>query len=347
MRFIEILSDMLIIKNLKLKIRNYLRSYFTPVDEVQNKILLLEGKRMSDENKKKIVIDRLCDVEFQIFSQWGEDGIISWLIDAMPGIPNSYIEFGVSNYKEANTRYLLASRNWKGIIFDGSMQNILDIRASDIYWRHTLNAECAFITKDNINRLISDAGMTGSVGILSIDIDGNDYWVWQSISVVRPVIVICEYNAIFGDIHEITIPYKFDFERSKAHYSCLFFGASLMALVRLGVELGYKFIGTNSAGGNAFFVLNEYAQFIDSRILGVWAFPSLSREGRNKSGELNYLNGIDRAESVKNMEVLNVLTSTVNSIEAFGNLYSAEWQRSEPRCIDDYSLRGTDLSSIW
>jgi hypothetical protein len=319
------------IHSFKLAILSRIKAFFYPIEGALEKIMLLEGRRLSAENKSKNKLARLTDVEFQIYSQWGEDGILSWLVDSIPSIPNSYVEFGVSDYKESNTRFLLSTRSWCGTIFDGSEKNILDIRNSDIYWRHNLNAQRAFITKDNINELISNAGLKGAIGILSIDIDGNDYWVWNSIKVIRPVIVVCEFNAVFGDIHRISTPYRHDFDRSKAHFSCLFFGASLMALIHLGKELGYTFVGTNSAGGNAFFILNEFALNIQDRISGFWAYPSLSREGRDESGELNYLTGPKRAEFIKNLKVENLTTGDLVTIESLGALESGEWQRCEAR----------------
>jgi len=79
---------------------------------------------------------------------------------------------------------------------DGSKDNMESVRRSNWFWRHDLTAKHAFITRDNINALLLEDGFTGEVGILSVDIDGNDYWVWESISVVQPWIVIVEYNAV-------------------------------------------------------------------------------------------------------------------------------------------------------
>src|ERR1019366_6949647 len=89
--------------------------------------------------------------------------------------------FGVEDYREANTRFLLINRNWKGLVMDGGLQNMKRVREEEIYWRHDLTAICAFIARNNINRLIAQNGFSGPVGVLSIDIDGNDYWIRESI----------------------------------------------------------------------------------------------------------------------------------------------------------------------
>ena len=92
---------------------------------------------------------------------------------------NSFIEFGVENYLESNTRFLLINNNWSGLIFDMSKENISEIKKHYYYWRHDLRAETATITAENINDLIEKNGFKKPIGLLSIDIDGNDYWVWK------------------------------------------------------------------------------------------------------------------------------------------------------------------------
>jgi hypothetical protein len=131
------------------------------------------------------------------------------------------------------------------------------LTADPIFWQYNLKAECAFITRDNINDLIAKNGMRGEIGLLSVDIDGNDYWVWEAITSVSPVITVVEYNARFGPDDAVTIPYDPGFVRSQAHHSMLYFGASLKALCLLGKKKGYAFVGCNSAGNNAFFVRQD------------------------------------------------------------------------------------------
>ena len=182
------------------------------------------------------VLDNIHDAEFKVFSQYGEDGIIQYLIRQIGCLGRStFIEFGVENYEEANTRFLLINNNWRGLIIDGSPENIAHIRDTSLFWNSNLTAVSCFIDADNINSLISKNGFANrDVGLLSIDIDGNDYWVWEKISVIEPVIVVVEFNSVFGPLHAVTVPYNPKFLRSKAHSSCLYFGASLRALELLG-----------------------------------------------------------------------------------------------------------------
>ena len=115
------------------------------------------------------------------------------------------------------------------------------------------------MTRENINDLISGNGFSGPVGVLSIDVDGNDYWLWQAVEAVDPAIVVMEYNALLGPTATITVPYDPAFVNSQAHYSQLYFGASLGAFVHLAHERNYRLIGCSSNGANAFFVRNDVA----------------------------------------------------------------------------------------
>jgi hypothetical protein len=248
----------------------------------------------------------LREVEFKIFSQFGDDGIIQYLIRQLQPVPDTFVEFGVENYRESNTRFLLLNNNWRGLVLDGDEDSINYIRKDDIYWRHTLTARRAFITRDNINDLLKEAGLAGEIGLLSIDIDGNDYWVWEKLNVVDPVIAIVEYNSIFGPDLAVTIPYDAKFVRHRAHYSGQFWGASLQALTSLATQKGYSLVGCNSAGNNAYFVrsnkicnlpvLSAHEAFVDARF----------RDSRNPSGELTYLSGNQRFDEIADLKVYEV-----------------------------------------
>lgn len=144
------------------------------------------------------ILPNLADAELRVFSQFGDDGIIQYLVRLLDVRTTSFVEFGVENYSEANTRFLLVNNNWRGLILDANHGYMDSVRRDSIYWRHDLAAVAAFIDRDNINALIADHGFRGELGILSVDIDGNDYWVWERINVVRPAIVIVEYNSVFG-----------------------------------------------------------------------------------------------------------------------------------------------------
>ena len=295
---------------------------------LQEQSLLMQAKLFSLLNNFENVKD-LSDVEYQVFSQWGEDGIIDWLVSNLQGINKSFVEFGVQNYRESNTRFLLMSRNWRGLVIDGSKKNIANIRAQDIYWRHEVSAKHAFIDCDNINDLIAEAEFGNEVGLLSIDIDGNDYWVWKSINRINPIIVVCEYNAVLGDLLPITIPYKADFYRSRAHHSNLYFGASIRALVQLGESKGYVFVGTNSSGCNAFFLRRDHVSKIISKLDSVMAYPSSIRESRDVNGRLSFIGGEERQKLIDHLPFVEPVTGQTLDLASWGQLSSVAWSQGE------------------
>lgn len=293
---------------------------------MQERQMVMQALALAKENRRLVELQDLSDVEFSAFSQCGEDGIIDWLVSRIPEIPQTFVEFGVEDYRESNTRLLTQLRNWRGLIMDGSARHINDIRGQDIYWRHGLTAKCEFIDKDNINRLLSDGGMSGAIGLLSVDIDGNDFWVWKSIEAVSPAIVVAEYNAVFGDILPLTVPYDDKFQRTQAHYSNLYFGASLPALILLGKEKGYTFVGTNSMGCNAFFIRDDLSPPILSALAGCWAYPSKVREARDQNRNLLFLDGIDRLRLISHLPLVNVSTGVHANIDSYEELYSPAWR---------------------
>ena len=270
-----------------------------------NRVLLgtMMSRQLPDE------VDSLRDVEFRVFSQFGDDGIIQYLLQHVDA-PESFIEFGVETYRESNTRFLLVKDNWRGLVIDGSESNVASIRTLSESWRHDLTSVASFITRDNINDLFRDAGFTGDVGLLSIDIDGNDYWVWEAIEVVSPVVVVVEYNSVFGPGAKVTVPYAADFTRRAAHHSNLFFGASLAALCDLGQRKGYAFVGSNSAGNNAYFVRTDQLGELPTLTAADGYVESRFRESRDEAGNLTHLSGQARADEIAHLVVHDLATGT-------------------------------------
>ena len=300
-----------------------------PANVNSDKTMVLAAQAPIHFNREKRSIDSLAEAELSVFSQWGEDGIIDWLVHNLPNIPKTFVEFGIEDYRESNTRLLTYLRNWSGFVIDGSKENIESLTRQDIYWRHDIESCAAFISRENINDLILSSGIKGDIGLLSIDIDGNDYWVWQAIQVVTPAIVICEYNAVLGDRAAITVPYNADFQRTRAHHSNLYFGASIRALIALGSSKGYTFVGTTSTGCNAFFVRDDLAQPIIDSLSSVTAFPSSVRESRDAEGRLTFVSGVERAQIIEHLPFVDVKTDQRVTLSDISELYSVEWRNKQ------------------
>jgi len=278
--------------------------------------LFLQAKALNQINlaNKDQILEDIQLAEYKVFSQWKDDGIIQFLVNYL-NIPNRvFIEFGVENYNESNTRFLLMNNNWKGLILDGSPANIASIKEQDIYWKYDLTAVHSFVTAENINDTIKANGFSGEIGLLHIDIDGNDYWTWKAINCVNPVIVIMEYNSVFGKEMPWTTPYNASFNRTAAHHSNLYFGASITALTDLAEEKGYKFIGCNSNGNNAYFVRNDHIGGLKALSAQEGYVLSKFRESRDEKGNLTYLSGEDRKKILHGMEIFNTRTNSIEAI---------------------------------
>lgn len=284
------------------------------------------GRQLVFQTRSLNDLNLLSDAEFKIFSQFGEDGIIEWLVHRLPGIPEKFVEFGVGDYRESNTHFLLRNRNWRGLILDGGTASKEFLVRSHMTWQYDIKPVQAFITRENIDDLLVTNGFGGEIGLLSVDIDGNDYWVWDAIRSTKPWIVICEFNALWGDALPISLPYDAQFTVS--HYSRRYFGASIGAIEHLSHRQGYTLLGSNMAGNNAFFVRDDVLEStaLASRIVDKRARPSLFRHVQNRDGTLSDISGRRRSEVLADCAVQNVVTGETRPLKAFGELYTQHWK---------------------
>jgi hypothetical protein len=246
--------------------------------------------------------DEIERAEFRVFSQFGEDGIIQFLVQRVPIERRVFVEFGVEDYTEANTRFLLVNDAWQGVIVDAGTAHRRFLEDSRLIWRTTIDPITAFIDRENVNEVIG-RGVTGPIGLLSIDIDGNDYWVLEAIDCVSPQILVVEYNSLFGPERAVTIPYDPAFARGEKHYTHLYWGASLAALTQAAAKKGFALVAGNRAGNNAFFVRREALGDIPERTVASCWRPAQFRESRGPDGELTLL-----SDDVEKLRLLRDLT---------------------------------------
>lgn len=270
-----------------------------------------QGRLLSEINTATSSAD-LNASEFRVFSQFGEDGLIQRLV-RLVAIPNrTFIEFGVENFAESNCRFLMMNDNWHGYVMDGSERQIAAIRGLPDIWKFDLEARAAFVTRENVNALLAASGFDADLGLLSIDVDGNDYWILDAISAMKPRLLVVEYNALFGSTRNITVPYDAGFAKQKAHHSGLYFGASLGALAVLAAQKGYSLVATESSGVNAFFVRNDVlGDELRARSVAEAFHDTNVRQSRGADGKLDYLNAANRAKAIRGMPVVNVETGMV------------------------------------
>lgn len=198
----------------------------------------------------------LRSTEYKVFSQYGEDGIIDFILH-MIGVKNeiSFIEIGVQSYEEANTRFLAETKKSRGLLIDIDDQ-INFVKQRNFYWQNDMYVANTEVTPDNINSILENFNFLNSFDLLSIDIDGLDYWVLKEIDISKSKVVVAEYNPVFGYEKSLTIPNIKNFRRDNKLKS--YFGMSIMALINLMKKKNFTFIGTNSACCNAFFVSTYY-----------------------------------------------------------------------------------------
>ena len=276
--------------------------------------LKINQGRILSYQQRSITSKTLSDFEFCVFSQWGEDGILQFLTRNLPVQSRTFIEFGVEDFFESNCRFLLMKDLWQGFVIDGSEAHIARLQSSYFYWKYQLRSKAAFITRENIASLLEESGFDKEVGIMSVDLDGNDYHVLERLPEWRPAILVLEYNAVFGGTRAVSVPYDPAFRRQQKHYSNLYYGASLPAFCHLTAQRGYGLVGVNSMGTNAFFVrrdlLNDIVCEIDPK-LGYR--DSVPRESRDSRGRLSMLSGADRLSAIAGLPLVDVVTGEILS----------------------------------
>jgi hypothetical protein len=195
--------------------------------------------------------------EYQVFSQYGEDGILNEIFNRIGTTNRFFVEFGVEIGHECNTTLLLV-QGWSGVWIDGNEGFVKKIRKNfqGVISQGRLKAFHRFISAENIESIFKDAGVPTEFDLLSIDIDRNDYHVWKALHRYKPRVVVIEYNAIYRPGTEFVVPYDADAVGDGTSH----FGASLESFTKLAEELGYRLVATSFAGVNAFFVREDLVE---------------------------------------------------------------------------------------
>lgn len=192
--------------------------------------------------------------EFQVFSQNGEDGILLAILSKLASPAKRFVEIGVEEGLECNSAVLGFVLGWDGVMVEADPLRAAAARklAERMLAGRTNRVDVchALVTCDNVNEIVRGSPL----GLLSIDVDGMDYWLWKAVDATAAEVVIIEYNASMGPDRSVTVPYDKSFSAMKAHASGYYHGASLAALERLGRSKGYSLVAVDSAGVNAFFV---------------------------------------------------------------------------------------------
>ena len=280
---------------------------------------VLENKKIYNEVKN------IQEIELKIFSQNGEDGIIDYLLNKINLIPKSsnFVEIGVGDYRESNTRFIYNRFHPKGIIIDCIDNMEKKVKPHVNLWKGDLRICNAQVTAENIN-IILDKYCDFEIDIFSLDIDSIDYWIIKNLKKNISKIFVAEFNPVFGPDLKVTVPNIQGFDRTKYHHSNLCYGMSLKALIELMREKNYYFIGTNLQKMNAFFISNDFKKEdyfknieIDNNLQDYT--NSNIRDSRDKNYNLNFLSGENKIKAIYDCEVIN-LDSNNNDLVKLRNL---------------------------
>jgi hypothetical protein len=216
--------------------------------------------RYREMERQESRLPDLADVEFRCYSQNGEDGILLYLFALLGTTDRRVVEICAGAGTECNAANLIIYHAWRGLLIDGSPDNIAYGREFYAKCPTTFLSPpqmiAAWITEESVNDVVAGNGFGGEIDLLSLDIDGNDYWIWNALTVVHPRVVVLEFNTCCGPERSMTMAYdpSFRLDYASPPYKC---GASLSAFVKLGRAKGYRLVGVQSLGFNAFFVRND------------------------------------------------------------------------------------------
>ena len=164
-------------------------------------------------------VNKLSDVDYKIFSQNGEDGILDYLLYQLKIEKPKYIEIGVGDYTESNTRFIFERCSPKGVIVD-CLENLEEkIKKNFSLWKSELKIVNDFVNPNNIIKIMREADTLNNLDIFSLDIDGIDYWILKELPKDFSKIAIVEFNPIFGKNLKVSVPNITNFDRKKYHYS--------------------------------------------------------------------------------------------------------------------------------
>ena len=217
-----------------------------------------EWKRMSQHGE---MLPSLADVEFRAFSQNGEDGILLYIFSLIGTGKRTCVEICAGDGIECNSANLILNHGWTGLLVDGNEENVQ--RGKRFYATHRDSFSFppqfahTWVDRETVNDLIERHGFKGDIDLLSLDLDGVDYWIWEAIEVIRPRVVVAETQCIWGADRSVSVPYRRDFSSPLIQGFGVYSGASLPAFVRLAKRKGYRLVGTQALGFNAFFIRED------------------------------------------------------------------------------------------
>jgi hypothetical protein len=269
-------GEKIMIAKIKERAKRFIRNSITIPPYEQNtqveQIQIANQYRLMKKTLTPTEMPTFRDVGFKVYSQFEEDGILLYIFSLIGSTNKRVVEICAGNGAECMAANLIINHGWDALLFEGNKEladlGIKFFASNQSTWLHPPNFKQAWLTRENIDQLITENGFAGDIDLLSLDIDGNDYYIMEAINSVKPRVIICEtHNVIPSDL-ALTIPYKSDFNRMGDIHPD-FMGVSLLAMKKLLNKRGYRLIGAHRFGFNAIFMLDG---------IGTEFFPEVSVE---------------------------------------------------------------------
>ena len=263
----------------------------------------------------------LNNLDYKVYSQNGEDGILDYFLNCLNIDKPKFVEIGIGDYSECNSRFIFERTSPKGLVIDCIENLKKKVSRNAKLWKGDLKIINEKINSNNIIEILNNNSFLDELDLFSLDIDSTDYWVLKKMPNNFSKIAIIEYNSVFGPDLKITVPNIDNFNRNEYHFSNLCFGASLRAIIDLMEEKNFKFVGTNLARCNAFFILEKYLDKINVEIPNKNNLSNHTdsniRESRDQSGKLNYISGDERIKSIYECDIIDLNDNKIKKIKSF------------------------------
>ncbi|MBD2148872.1 hypothetical protein H6F44_01835 [Pseudanabaena sp. FACHB-1277] len=210
-------------------------------------------------------LPKFDEIGFKAYSQVEEDGILLYIFSLIGAANKKVVEICAGNGQECMAANLIINHGWQGYLFDGSENNVKSGQSFFANHKQTFlmppTFNQAWFTAENVNQILLDSGANGEVDLLSLDIDGMDYWVWKAVECIQPRVCVFETHNVIPSHLSLTAKYDPDFyylNQPIEHQD--YRSASLLAMVNLSKSKGYRLIGSHRHGFNCFFMRNDIGQ---------------------------------------------------------------------------------------
>jgi hypothetical protein len=276
------------IKSLKIKIKSFIGNsvFYSKFDQNTQveQILIANQYRLMKKILTPAEMPAFKDVGFKVHSQFDEDGILLYIFSVIGTTNKRVVEICAGDGIQCMSANLIINHGWEGLLFDGDEEMVERGRNfflnNQSTWLYQPIFKHAWLTRDNINQLISENGYCGEIDLLSLDIDGNDYYIMEAITIIKLRVIICETHNVIPSDMALTIPYETEFNRMVGLHPD-FMSVSLLAMKKLLNTKGYRLVGSHQYGFNAIFILNG---------IGTDYFPEVSVESVHDNSYTKFRN---------------------------------------------------------